>query len=397
VLRDRGLFKLWYRKPGTLGYGYAVSRDGLAFQHRADVEGIPFAGDYSLAVEPDRGNGRRRFLAAYDAVGMAAGLAQSRDGIHWTPFLEGRPVTSRAADSYNQVLWDPEAGIHRLFTRTDFGAQGGSGEVRGTRSMINPDLDRQPGDWRMLSEWRFDREGKEEDRRRQVYALTCWIHEGVKFGLVTVYEYPGDLREGTETDPLRRHERDIMNCYLATSRDAASWDLSWVYAGAPLIPRGEPGAFDKDLILPASTVVTHADRHWIYYSGANERHGTEAVRLDRAHAIGLATVPLDRFIGLRAGATEGTVVTRPFRLDGSRLIVNTDAHEGRVSVEVLTEAGEPIAGYSGSEAPVGVGIDEIRWRPRWRRSQDLSSHRGRVVRLRFHLRDAAVYSFQIRK
>jgi len=29
VLHDEGRFKMWYRKPGREGYGYAESRDGL--------------------------------------------------------------------------------------------------------------------------------------------------------------------------------------------------------------------------------------------------------------------------------------------------------------------------------------------------------------------------------
>jgi hypothetical protein len=123
VLHDEGRFKLWHRKPGTQGYGYAESADGLRFEKLADLEGIPFAGDYTLAVELDRpgDNGQRRYLAGFDAPGMAAGIAHSADGVHWTPLNDGRPVTGRAADTYNQVLWDPLAETYRLFTRTDFG------------------------------------------------------------------------------------------------------------------------------------------------------------------------------------------------------------------------------------------------------------------------------------
>src|SRR5687768_2047230 len=53
VLHDEGKFKLWFRKPGTNGFGYAESKDGLAFEKKADLKGINFAGDYTLAVELD--------------------------------------------------------------------------------------------------------------------------------------------------------------------------------------------------------------------------------------------------------------------------------------------------------------------------------------------------------
>ncbi len=101
VLHDEGRFKLWFRKPGTNGFGYAESTDGLSFTKRADVRGINFAGDYTLAVEidPAETDPLHRFKAGYDAPGMAAGIAHSADGITWTPYHDGKPVTAV------QILW----------------------------------------------------------------------------------------------------------------------------------------------------------------------------------------------------------------------------------------------------------------------------------------------------
>jgi hypothetical protein len=109
-----------------------------------------------------------------------------------------------------------------------------------------------PTGWKTVRNWSFDREGGEEYRRRQIYSVTDWIYEGVHFGLMSVYEWPGDTSEGSE-DFQRRHERDVMNFYIATSRDGDSWDLAWIYKGRPLIERGGDGSFDKDIIVPAST------------------------------------------------------------------------------------------------------------------------------------------------
>jgi hypothetical protein len=397
VLHDKGKFKLWFRKPGTSGFGYAESPDGLKFQKIADLSGINFAGDYTLAVEidPTETDPPHRFIAGYDAPGMAAGIAHSADGIRWTPYHDGKPVTIRAADTYNQVLWDHEAKTYRLFTRTDFGTAGGSTELRGTRSMTNPAPKTNPANWSLVREWIFDKEGQGEAKRRQIYATTCWIYQGVYFALLSVYDYPGDVSEGKVTDTHKRHERDVMNFYIATSRDGDSWDTHWVYAGQPLVPRGPDGAFDKDIVLPASTIVTYADKHWIYYAGANERHGDEQIRFDRKHAIGLATLRLDGFVGLRADENKGSVVTKPFKLEGNKLSVNVDAQGGEAAVEVLDETGQPLAGFAGGAAVFAAGVDDLRWQPRWKRHTDLSALRGRIVRLKFHLRDAILYSFQI--
>ena len=50
--------------------------------------------------------------------------------------------------------------------------------------------------------------------------------------MMTSVAPPGDL----ET----RHEENIVNFYITTSRDAVDWDMSWVYASKALISRG-PG------------------------------------------------------------------------------------------------------------------------------------------------------------
>ncbi len=398
VLHDAGRFKMWYRLQGGKGYGYAESKDGTRFQKVAKISGINFAGDYTLSVtiDPHETDSEHRYKSAYDAPGMAAGLAHSADGVRWTPYNSGKPVTHRAADTYNQIIWDEDAKVYRLFTRTDFGTAGGSGEWRGVRSMTNPDVKANPAQWKLVRNWAFNKHGEKEQERRQVYALTDWIYHGVHFALISAYEWPGDLSEGGP-DLKKRHERDVMNFYIATSRDGDHWDLIWVYAGKPMIPRGRDGDFDKDIVMPASTVVTHGDKHWLYYGGANERHGTDKVRMPRKHAIGLATLRLDGFEYLRAGAKEGLLVTKPFRLDGNTLEINIDAkaQQGEFRVEVLDASGKPISGYAAQDAIVSQCVDSLRFRPRWKGVFDLSALQGRMVRLKFRLRRCKLYAFQI--
>jgi hypothetical protein len=396
-LYDQNRFKLWYRKNSNDGYGYAESADGEHFEKRADLTGINFAGDFTLSVmiDPHESDPAHRYKGAYDGPGMAAAIAYSSDGIRWTPYNEGRPVTGRAADTYNQILWDEAAGTYRLLTRTDIGTPGGSTEIRGTRGMVNADVKGRPTAWRTVRSWHFNREGAGEHKRRQIYALSDWIYEGVHFALMSVYEWPGDGSEGGE-DLKKRHERDVMNLYIATSRDGDQWDLTWVYTGQPIIPRGPSGSFDKDTILSASTVVTHRERHWVYYCGANERHGTEQVHYpERKLAIGLATFRLDGLIGLRAREEGGTLVTKPFRLEGGKLVLNVDARQGACVVEVTDEGGARIPGFGRDEAIAATGVDELQFRPRWKEHPDVARLRGRIVRLGIYLRRARLYSFQV--
>ena len=124
--------------------------------------------------------------------------------------------------------------------------------------MTNPDIKADPTAWKLVREWMFDREGPEECRRRQIYGLSDWIYHGVHFAQMMVFEWPGDLSEGPP-DYHKRHERDVLEYYIATSRDGDSWDLAWVYSGKKMIPRGPEGSWDKDLLEPASEIITHAE------------------------------------------------------------------------------------------------------------------------------------------
>ncbi len=413
----RKVFRMWCRGlPGddalhpdgspnwdTVRYVYCESSDGVNFDFKSELQGLYSRGDYNLVVtfeeqEPDP---QHRYRIGYDGgrpeLPNGACLAHSADGIHWTPYNDGKPVTGRAADFSNQVYWDESVQLHRLFTRTDFGAAGGVDERRGVRMMTNPDVKRNPAGWTTVSEWKFDREGPDEWKRRQPYMMTDWIHHGVHFALMSVYEWPVDYSEGTETDQFTRHERDINNFYIMTSRDAVHWDQRWVYEGKPFVPRGGNGAWDKDLLFPSSRIITLDDKHWIYYGGCNERHGTPGVCLPkREPGIGLGWLRLDGFVGLKAGKQPGTLITKPFRLEGSGLELNVDAIAGEVKVAVLDANSAPIEGYSLEDAYGYRGIDDLRLKPRWRNHTDLRELRGRMIRLQIELQQCEIYSFQVR-
>ena len=325
---------------------------------------------------------------------MMALLAHSADGLRWTAYNNGEPVTHRAADTINQILWDPEANVYRLYTRTDYQSRlKAKIEVRGTRDMVNPDVKADPTAWKTVREWVLDRE-PEDYKRRQIYSLNGWIHETIHFGLVWTLDFPDAESEGPP-DLNRRHERDVMNAYLVTTRGDRPWNLDWIYAAKPLIPRGPDGSFDKDWVQPAINVVTFDDKHWIYYAGNRERHGVVVPDGRRRGAIGLATLPLDRFVCLEAKDQPGVVETRPFKLEGNRLEVNVDAHEGDILVEVLDQAGKPVKGYTRTEAKTHGRVDELRLPVTWNGSEKLDALVGSIVRLKFHLRHAKLYAFRI--
>jgi hypothetical protein len=100
---------------------------------------------FTCFLDPHETDPAHRYKACYgNRHKDRACLAHSPDGIHWTPYHGGEPVTGRAADTCNQLLWNSDAKVYRLFTRTDFGSNAGANQIRGTRGMTNPDIKEPP-------------------------------------------------------------------------------------------------------------------------------------------------------------------------------------------------------------------------------------------------------------
>ena len=97
-------------------------------------------------------------------------------------------------------------------------------------------------------------------------------------------------------------------------------------------------------------------------------------------------------MSIDAGEKEGALTTKPLVFKGKELIVNADAPEGSVAVEILDQAVKPLSGFCKEKCDVFRG-DAIRHTVTWRGGSDLSELAGKTVRLRFHLRGAKLYSF----
>jgi len=399
-------FQMWYMAWRLAGVGYAESKDGIHWTKPLVGEGgkdniVHHSQGFSCTIDPTLPWGHpEKYKGAGDFQNSNSrvALCHSPDGIHWADYNDGKPVSHRAADTHNQLMWDPIKQQYRLLTRTDMDAGGGEKEWRSTRVMVHDegnDLMKHPTAWKTVADKiavddPIDERNRWGNPRLQFNGMTNWIHEGVYFGLMDVYTM-GESGFFDGYDYETKHEDDYMDFYIGTSRDGITFDKSWIYARKPLVPRGPAGSFDKDGIKPPSQIVTYNDEHWIYYGGMAERHYSIGRHLN----IGLAKLRLDGFVCLEAKDTPGTVVTKPFKLEGSGLEVNVDAQAGRIQIEVLDEEGVPIPGFSGKEAADYEVVDNLRLKPAWKDNRDLSSLTGTVVRIRFRMRNAKLYAFQI--
>ena len=407
-------FQMWYRACGEKWTGYAESKDGIRWT-RPLISGdgksnlITYRGrsggafyEATCMVDPTvRWGHPEKYKAAFNPGNTRCAIAYSADGIHWQGYNKGQSATGRAADTQNQILWDPIARRYMLLTRTDIGTRGGKTEDRATRIMVHNkgnDLMKHPTAWKTVATVRVDDPKRKKTpagvMELQMEAMNIWAYENVYFGLMHVLrlgDVTGSGHAATKLDLQARHETDVIDTYIGTSRDGIHFDRHWVHAKRPLVPRGPDGSFDKDMLHAASEIITHKDRHWIYYSGFDHRHHSSG----GGGKIGLAKLRLDGFICLAAKDKPAAVVTKPFKLEGARLEVNVDAKAGWVQVELLDETGKAIPEFSGKAAKTYRGLDNLRLAPKWKGQADLSPLKGKEVRLRFTMENAKLYAFQV--
>jgi hypothetical protein len=413
-------FQMMYRENNEVITGYSESRDGINWikpliaddgksnliTYHGKTQGTFY--EASFIIDPTVPWGHpEKYKAAYNPGNAMCALAYSADGIHWTGYNDGESVTGRAADTHNQILWDPIGNRYLLMTRSDLGTGGGLTEDRASRVMVHEkgnDLFGYPKAWETLATVAVDDPQCKKTSLGvnvlQIEAMTLWIYENVYFSLMrvlTVGQLTGAEGKVSVADNDKRPEEDVIDFYIGTSRDAVNFDKTWIYARKPLIERGDSGSFDMAMVMAASEIVTHGDEHWIYYGGMDTRHHDTGSAKSKEGQIGLAILPLDRFISQSAEDKLGTITTKPFEQQGDKLQVNVEAPKGRFYVEVLNAEGKPIPGFSVKQAKVFKSVDQLRLQPRWKNNNDLSSLKGKTIRLKFYLENAKLFTFQIIK
>jgi len=415
----RQIFQMLYRACGEGFTGYAESDDGIHWTKpliSADGKSnlITYRGknkgtfyEASFMIDPTVPWGHsEKYKAAFNPGNVKCAIAHSVDGIHWTGYNNGNSVTGRAADTFNQILWDPIVERYMLITRTDLGDIGGLGESRASRIMAhdkNNDLNNYPTAWKTLANINVDDpEGKVTKNGVPVYqmeSMSIWVYENIYFGLMHVLiagNLTGSEGQVIVPNPKKRPNVDVIDYYIGTSRNGYDFDKNWIYTHQPFIERGPDGSFDKAMLQPSSQIITRGNEHFIFYTGQYAQHHAPKKAQKESGKIGLAKLPLDRFICQQADDKVGTIITKLFLLKGEKLEVNVDASNGWMKVEVLNGRGKPIHSFAGKAAGKYKSIDELRLCPEWRNGIDLSHLKGKTIRLRFILQNAKVYAFAMK-
>ena len=128
-------------------------------------------------------------------------------------------------------------------------------------------------------------------------------------------------------------------------------------------------------------------------AGEMSLYSVQHYRTDSVHIRRFA-LRADGFVSVHAAGDGGHLLTKQLVFEGDKLEVNcATSAAGSLRAEILDENGAAISGFSAADCDEIFG-DEIARTVNWNGGANLGALAGRVVRLRFSLREADLYSFR---
>ena len=206
----------------------------------------------------------------------------------------------------------------------------------------------------------------------EIYSMMVFPYESVYIGLIQVFH---NQLEGSRLD-----------FQLAVSRDTIHFER--VGDRATFLPCGGIGEWDRfNNSIATNPPIRVGDQLRFYYGGRSDRHGPYFGD-DRGvveGAIGVASIPVDRFVSVAGSYDNAQLTTKPLLIKHKQLFLNGQSNFGRIVVEVLDLDNRVLAKSSSIQA------DAVRKQVDWE-SGGLPSG-DRPVRLRFSLENAHLYAF----
>lgn len=318
----------------------------------------------------------------------------SPDGLHWQrneacafPF---------DPDGSCDIFWDDQAGVYRAYLRSLENVNNPKvlrGVVRAKTTEVLKPWPIQPAPmptWHMTGPdqtWPLPKPSSGElpvvDTGGEVYRM-----KAVKYPLAPdVYlAFPWRYRADKNVRP---------GSLMMVSRDGEHWrryETPFYFAAG-----GDFGGRRVQEALMEEGMIAHGDEIWQYGTlrftehggalyGGVEHDGTGFDQLMRL------TQRLDGFVSLDAGATAGTVVTRPLTFAGNKLELNVAAR-GRVRIALLDAQGRPLPGF-GLEECDPIRTDSVHQIVSWKGRTGVGRHAGQPVQVQFELQEAKLYAFQ---
>lgn len=220
----------------------------------------------------------------------------------------------------------------------------------------------------------------------QLYGLDATPYESLMLGVFSIFMGPpNSVCEITKMPK-------INDLKLAYSRDGFHWTRP-TYENFLASSRIK-GTWNYGYLHPANGICTIVgDEIYFYFSCFSGVSPQFATHKYAGGNLGLARLRRDGFVALSDCGRKGFVVTEKLKFSGTRLFVNCDCPQGSLTAEILDENSKVIEGFSAQNCRPFSGNKTcvpIEWH-----NYDLKSLENRLIKIRFNLSNAELYSFWI--
>ena len=440
VVQDElGVIRLF--NPGPDDYPMVhISTDGLHF-FEPDT-GIHHKGRTNIVIAEPAPMGRpfidpngppeHRWKNVSGLEGRGVYLYTSPDGWNWT--RHRRAVLSFRSGSQESIFYDDQRQLYVGFHRTGFPLSAGGGtrrefvitetkdiyspwhvplltteqvkEIARTRPLRTPQpwwLDNgplTPGDFGVELPTVFAPDDVMDPPGSGVYVPKAdkypWAPDAYFAFPVMYFDYEEPKQPETRRILYEDKSRGLgsghVETQVAVSRDGVNWKR---FPSPTYIQNGTYEGRSLHQIYIAEGMVRRGDEIWQYFYGQEDYH-SPARRRPEGNGVYRTVQRLDGFISADAPYERvGTIVTRPFTFEGSRLVLNINTGGmGYALVGLLDEGGEPIEGFSVEDC-VYINGNFIEHPVEWLgKGTDVSSLAGRPVRLVIKMRGASLHALQ---
>ena len=403
VIHSDDLYQMYYRSDASLEngtYAYAESDDGIHWT-RPNLSIHDFNGSKENNLILKGRDGSHSFSPFFDAnPGVkpgerykAIGLRRTSDGKRWELLAFASPdgkqwglmqhdpvMTDDAFDSQNVAFWSEAEKQYVMYYRTK------SNKHTGTRLVARAVSDDFIS-WSPQGTMTYQRFAEDVPTEQMYINQTHPYFRAPHIYVSTAARFMQGRQALTDEQVAQigvGSFRDCSDAVLMTTRGGLTYDRTfmqgWVRPGIGHENWGTRSNY------PLLGVVPTGDNEMSVYV-------VKAYGLPGEHVRRYA-LRLDGFASINASYDGGEMLSKPVVCPGGSLNLNyATSAAGSVRVELLDERGDVIPGYSLEDCTPIIG-DHIERAVKWGGASDLHGLSGKVVRLRFVLKDADLYSLQ---
>ncbi len=406
ILQDGDLFMMYYRgRPEAGADGsddettcYAESKDGInwtkpnlgIYEYNGSKDNniilkghAPFSHNFAPMLDTRPGvpaNERFKAVAGTHKLGLFTFV--SPDGKHWKKIGDKPIITDGAFDSQNVAFWSEPEQQYVCYFRVWSESSIAHSQFKGHRS-IGRSTSKDFVNWTPTVEMTYSDTAREHLYTNQTLAYfrnpNIYIAIAARFmpGRRVISE-----KEFADLGGIATYSKDCSDTVLLTSRGGTNYKRTFMEAFV------RPGLglnnWSSRTNYPARGVIPSGDENMSFYIQRN--YGQSDHHLQRME------LRLDGFASIHAPYDGGTMTTKPLTLDGKELILNyATSAAGSIWVELQEPDGTPIPGFTKKDCAEILG-DRVERAVIWNDSTDLSSLKGKTIRIQFTLKDADIYS-----